>query len=205
MNITTKQFLKNFKNGKYNSDDRQTQCDAGWFDWFCQDSKLQEKTMKLAKYLQSIVKSKKINVNKTYVLFKNNCPLDGKLYDDFRICDIKTDDVIYTIIPRCGHNASKGKSEVWGKENNFKEPLTSGNWKNVQEFFEVEISPTIKRKPRVQLTGKDSNIFNLLAIASRALRENKMNEQSVQMSNRVKESKSFDEALSIIMEYVNAY
>jgi hypothetical protein len=83
--------------------------------------------------------------------------------------------------------------------------LVSGTWEDVQKFFEVEISPSIKRKPRVQLIGKDSNIFNLLAIASNALRKNKMNEQSVQMSNRVKESKSFDEALSIIVEYVNAY
>ncbi|MDR0390461.1 MAG: hypothetical protein LBH59_01025 [Planctomycetaceae bacterium] len=143
-----------------------------------------------------------------YVIFRNNCPVHGRLYDDFRICDINTENVVYTIIPSSGHDSIKGKAQVWGCENDYNEPLVNGTWKDVQKFFGVEITTMKKKsskKPKVQLIGKDSNIFNLLGIASKALRENQMQEQADDMISRVKQSQSFDEALSIITEYVEAY
>lgn len=117
-----------------------------WYDWFCKKESLMNKTKKLVKLLKQIALSKKIDINKQYVFFKNNCPMDGNLYDDFRICDIKTNDVIYTITPNIGYNfykkevkqgLRKGLAEVWGKENNFKEALIIGNWKDILKFFEV--------------------------------------------------------------------
>ena len=61
------------------------------------------------------------------------------------------------------------------------------------------------RKPRVKLVGEDSNIFNLTAIASRALKAVGRNDEATEMANRVFNSSSFDEALAIICEYVDAY
>ena len=55
-------------------------------------------------------------------VFKNNCPCNGSLYDDFRICDVKTGEVIYTIVPSDGFKKTKGKAIVWGRENDFEEP-----------------------------------------------------------------------------------
>lgn len=57
-------------------------------------------------------------------------------------------------------------------------------------------------KPKCALIGKDGNIFNLVGIASRTLKQNEMREQAKEMSNRVFNSKSYDEALNIIGEYV---
>jgi hypothetical protein len=51
---------------------------------------------------------------------------------------METGDVIYTIIPSCGHEREKGQAQVWGRENNFQEPLVAGNWKDVKTFFEVK-------------------------------------------------------------------
>lgn len=58
-------------------------------------------------------------------------------------------------------------------------------------------------KPKCALIGKDGNIFNLMGIASRTLRNNNMKEEAKEMVIRIEESKSYDEALGIISEYVD--
>ena len=60
-----------------------------------------------------------------------------------------------------------------------------------------------KKKPDCKLIGEDGNIFNLIGIASRTLRQNGMAEQAVEMRDRIRESNSYDKALCIIGEYVN--
>ena len=60
-------------------------------------------------------------------------------------------------------------------------------------------------KPKCKLIGENGNIFNLIAIASRVLRQNDMREQANEMQNRIYASGSYDEALSIICEYVEVY
>lgn len=133
MNIA--QYLYKFENGDFNNPDRDTQIEAGWYDWFCKDSLLKKKTSKLTEKLLEILPSEKIHVNKHYVWFKNNCPIYGSLYDDFRIADMETGETLYTIVPACGHDKTKGVSSVWGRENDFLGPLTSGKWTDVVDFF----------------------------------------------------------------------
>lgn len=59
-------------------------------------------------------------------------------------------------------------------------------------------------KPDCPLIGQDGNIFNLMGIASRTLRQNGMSEQATEMRSRITETAgSYSEALSIIGEYVN--
>lgn len=60
-----------------------------------------------------------------------------------------------------------------------------------------------KKKPDCKLIGEDGNIFNLMGIASRTLRQNGMAEQAVEMRDRISASGSYDEALCIIGDYVN--
>ncbi len=57
-------------------------------------------------------------------------------------------------------------------------------------------------KPKCPLIGADGNIFNLLGMASRTLRENGMREQAQEMQSRVTASGSYSEALNVIGEYV---
>lgn len=57
-------------------------------------------------------------------------------------------------------------------------------------------------KPTVTFTGENGNIFNLLGIASRALKKVSQRDKATEMRSRVTKSKSYDEALLIIMEYV---
>ena len=60
-----------------------------------------------------------------------------------------------------------------------------------------------RNKPDCKLIGEDGNIFNLMARASRTLRENDLSEEAAEMRERITSSGSYDEALCIIGEYVN--
>jgi hypothetical protein len=132
--LTVRQWIWKFANYEFHNGNLDVQIEAGWYDWFCDDSALLGKTKRLGDKVIQLAASKKIDTDKMYVWFKNNCPMNGPLYDDIRFADIKTGDVIYNIVPRSGHS---GKAEVWGKENGFKAPLAQGTWKDIKKFFEV--------------------------------------------------------------------
>ena len=129
------EWIENFKKGDYENPSRNSQIDAGWCDWFCKDTALVNRTKSLGKKLIQIVNSPKINPETSYVFFKNNCPVWGSLYDDFRICDIESGNVIYCITPKSGHKVKNGLGDIWGKENDFKEPLFEGSWKEIKDWF----------------------------------------------------------------------
>ena len=59
-------------------------------------------------------------------------------------------------------------------------------------------------KPKRKLLGEDGNIYNLMGIASRTLKKNGLEEEAKEMFNKITtEAKSYDEALCIIMDYVD--
>ena len=108
-----------------------------FYDWFCKDSSLANKQKLLLGKVRKLSKSPKVDVEKMTVFFKNNCPGCGNLYDDIRFEDIETGDVVYAVVPASGFNSNFGQSEVWSKENNFKEPVVEGTWKDVLNYFGV--------------------------------------------------------------------
>lgn len=69
---------------------------------------------------------------------------------------------------------------------------------NVQELAVETIE-----KPKCPLIGTDGNVFNLIALASRTLKNSGMSDAAKEMSARVTSCGSYHEALGIIMEYVD--
>jgi len=111
--------------------------DELWYDWFCRETSLKNKSKTLLSRLSSVVKAnanKKFDPDKCYVFFKNNCPCCGSLYDDFRICDKETGDVIFTISPKLGYDSDYGLSEVFkvGEDDPY---VVKGEWKEVINYF----------------------------------------------------------------------
>jgi hypothetical protein len=119
MKTNLKAQLEAFEKGIFlDSDGNESWC-FNFYDWFCKDTSLETKSRSLYAKVKKFLKANPwIDTSKVYVFFKNNCPVGGPLYDDFRICNEES--VIYTVIPKCGHS---GKAEIWGKENGFKGPL----------------------------------------------------------------------------------
>ena len=57
-------------------------------------------------------------------------------------------------------------------------------------------------RPKCKLTGADGNIYNLMRITSKTLKAAGLEKKANEMVDRILKSKSYDEALRIIMEYV---
>ena len=63
--------------------------------------------------------------------------------------------------------------------------------------------PQEKQKPDCPLIGADGNIFNLMGIASRTLKDNGMRAEAAEMRERIMSGGSYENALCILGEYVN--
>ena len=120
MKTTLRKQLEVFKQRGVVIDSEGSYSCSNFYDWFCKESSLEKKSVRLMKQVESFVDQFEVDVEKHYVFFKNNCPMVGPLYDDFRVVNIESGDVIWTVIPKCGHS---GKAEIWGRVNEFKEPV----------------------------------------------------------------------------------
>jgi len=122
--VTLKQQIEAFQSEKKIIGDYE-HC-SGFYDWFCSNQALADKAQKLMPKVIKFVKAKGVDLDRHYVWFKNNCPMNGPLYDDFRIASLETGDNVFTVIPKCGHS---GLAEVWGQENLWNGPISqASNW-----------------------------------------------------------------------------
>ncbi len=100
-------------------------------------------------------------------------------------------------------NLNMGKLAMWRLQTheNFGGTWLSDYVPNHLGGFLTDHHP--QQKPDCPLLGADGNIFDLIGIANRTLKENGMKSEAKEMCDRITSSGSYDEALSIIGEYVN--
>lgn len=113
-NTSIREWSIRFLNDEFQSQNVKTQIEAGWYDWFCKDSSLKGKTYRMGSIIQQVKDGGKVDLDNWYVWFKNNCPLNGPLYDDFRFADLKTGNVMFTIQINCCWN--KHRYTVYGRK-----------------------------------------------------------------------------------------
>lgn len=132
--VSLNNWIDEFLKGSFDAPDVRTQIKAGWYDWFCKDSSLVNKTKKMGNIIKQIRNGGKVNLGSSYVWFKNNCPLNGPLYDDFRIASLENGDVQFTVQIDCCWN--KHKYAVYGRT-----PDGIGHWD--EPLFETDSSKAL--------------------------------------------------------------
>ena len=119
------QWIKEFNEGKFDSKDSKVQIEAGWYDLFCKNTSLANKTKKMGNIIKQIKPGGKVDLETSYVWFKNNCPLNGPLYDDFRIADIETNNTLIVVQIDCVWNDTK--YNVYERLDGFDKPVLKTN------------------------------------------------------------------------------
>lgn len=84
-----------------------------WYDWFCPDRQLKKRGLRLMNILVHLIAREKMDekflANK-YVFFKNNCPVNGKTYDQLSICNKDSGEVLFVVQDQINEERGKG---VW--------------------------------------------------------------------------------------------
>jgi hypothetical protein len=114
-------FIERLKQGDFDPKDVHTQIEAGWYYWFCQYESLANNTKRMGNIVKQLKDFGKVNLETMSVWFKNNYPLAGPLFDDFRIADIESGDTLFTIKINCFRKEKR--YTVYGRKNDFIEPL----------------------------------------------------------------------------------
>jgi hypothetical protein len=63
----------------------------------------------------------KVDLETSYVWFKNNCPLNGPPFDDFRIADMETNNNLFVVQIDCAWNDTK--YTVYERLDGFEKPV----------------------------------------------------------------------------------
>lgn len=118
-------WVKEYNKGKFLDKNVLIQVEAGWYDWFCKDTSLALKTHRMGQVLKQLKDGGKVNLDETYVWFKNNCPVNHPLYDDFRIANIS--DGATQLIVQIDSPWEEHKYTVYSVDDFFDKPIFGTN------------------------------------------------------------------------------
>jgi len=126
--------------------------------------------------------------------------LEGSRFEN--CYSFKRDGITCLLFPFEDQKMNTGKLAIWRL---ISHQEMGSMW--LSDFVDIYLDGFLKPeetvKPDCPLIGADGNIFNLIGIARKTLKEHDMLEESQEMTDRVYSAGNYEEALNIIGEYVN--
>lgn len=106
-------FKAQFAAFKANSEEYIDNGSYFFWDWFCSPKALKIKSKLLMTKAEKVISKLGLDPEKHRVFFKNNCPMNGRLYDSFSICtNDEANDVVIWCTPCNGHKSVEGQAEL---------------------------------------------------------------------------------------------
>ena len=103
-----------------------------FYDWFCSEKALKIKSKLLMTKAEKVMSKLGLDPETHYVFLKNNCPMNGKLYDSFSICKYdENGDVVIWCAPSNGHTSAYGRAELTDFRTGEGLVTTANSWKEL--------------------------------------------------------------------------
>ena len=126
---------------------------------------------------------------------------DGSAWKADAVRVFQHDGLINLLFPFEGVSLDVGKLAMWRLQTHEQ---FGGTW--LSDYVPNRLSGFIQEqrsaKPKMELLGRDGNIFSLMGTASQLLQMAGMHDQNKEMIDRVTSCRDYDQALHIISEYV---
>ncbi len=90
-----------------------------FYDWFCKDESLERHFKSFLPKLKFLVNEGLLDGDNLYFWLKNNCPVNGSLYNDIRFSRISDEEFLGGITPKTGH-IKELKCEMWFLKDGYK-------------------------------------------------------------------------------------
>ena len=106
-----------------------------FWDWFCSEKALKIKSKLLMTKAEKVMSKLGLDPEKHKVAFKNNCPINGKLYDSFSIESLEEDKVVIWCAPSLGYKSQEGLAQLVDMRTEGKDgegiTITANSWKEL--------------------------------------------------------------------------
>ena len=117
--MKVKEWIEKNNRKEFETNDFDTMCSAGWYDWFCDETELLSRLQKMSEIIRELTNQ---NILENYDLrLYNRCPIDYPLYDEISFIPDDQMGRVISIKIDCPYSDKKYLFETWSISEGIKQ------------------------------------------------------------------------------------